>query len=62
MPPHIFIADQAGSMLVSLTPNRKPDDPLQKEIQDLTNRLQALLEQAETQRSAAASAILKTRI
>jgi len=58
----IPIQEQIRTKLEQLTKNGKPDDPLRKEIQDLTNRLQALVDQAEIERSGARFDRLKTRI
>jgi len=58
----IPIEEQVRTKLEQLIKNGKPDDPLRKEIQDLTNQLQALVDQAESDRSAARFDELKTRI
>jgi len=58
----IPIDEQIRTRLEQLTKSGKPDDPLRKEIQELTNQLQALVDQAEIERSAARFDKLKTRI
>jgi len=58
----IPIDEQIRTRLEQLTKSGKADDPLRKEIQGLTNQLQALVDQAETARSAARFDKLKTRI
>jgi hypothetical protein len=58
----ISIEGQIQTKLEQLTKNGKRDDPLQKEIEDLTNQLQSVIEQGEFERSAAQFAALKTKI
>jgi len=58
----IPIEEQIRTKLEQLIKNGKPDDPLRKEIQDLTNQLQALVDQAESDRSAARFDEIKVRI
>jgi hypothetical protein len=58
----ISIEGQIQTKLEQLTKNGKRDDPLQKEIEDLTNQLQSVIEQGEFEQSAAQFAALKTRI
>jgi len=58
----IPIEEKLRTKLEQLTKNGKPDDPLRNEIHDLSNQLQALIEQAEAARSAARFDELKTRI
>jgi len=58
----IPIEEKLRTKLEQLTKNGKPDDPLRNEIQDLTNQLQALIEQAQAARSAARFDELKPRI
>ncbi|MFI5458399.1 MAG: hypothetical protein ACHRXM_23460 [Isosphaerales bacterium] len=58
----IPIEEHVRTKLEQLIKNGKPDDPLRKEIQDLTNQLQALVDQAESDRSAARFDELKTGI
>jgi len=58
----IAFAEQLQSKLDQFTTNGKPDDPLRGELQDLSNQLQVLLDQAEAERSAAQFDALKARI
>jgi hypothetical protein len=58
----IPIDEQVRTKLEQLIKNGKPDDPLQKEIRDLTNQLQALLYQAEEEQAAARFDQWKPRI
>jgi len=58
----IPIEEQIRTKLELLTKSGRPDDPLRNEIQDLTNQLQALVDQAEIERSGARFDKLKTRI
>jgi uncharacterized protein YigA (DUF484 family) len=58
----ISIEGQIQTKLEQLTKNGKRDDPLQKEIEDLTNQLDSVIVQAEVERSAALFAALKTKI
>jgi len=56
------IEEQIRNKLEQLDKAAKPDDPLRKEIQGLTNQLRALVDQAEIARSGAQFDTLKTRI
>jgi hypothetical protein len=49
----VSVEGKLRSKLDGVTKNGKPDDALQKETQDLANQLQALIDQAEFERSAA---------
>ncbi len=58
----ISLAKKLETKLEPLMNNQKPDEPLRAEIQDLSNQLQALLDEAEAERSAAQFDAIKARI
>ncbi len=58
----ISIAEQLQTKVEQFPANGKPDEPRRSEIQDLSNRLEGLLGQAEAERSAAEFDALKARI
>jgi hypothetical protein len=60
--PAISVAGSIETKLDQLTKSGKPDGLLRSEIQDLSHQLQAILDQAEAERSAAQFDELKARI
>ena len=58
----MVVDDTIRSKLDQLTKNGKPDNELLKNIQDLTNQLELIVEQAESERAAAQLEKLKPSI